>query len=615
MKEKKRSKGVLFWILFFLSALLWLALFELGKNTLWGWAALLGLLLLWVLVRTKLLSRSGFLLRFLAFVGAWLLAAALFVFSGPPERAVPAVSCKDPKPTGVVTVAEGQLTGVLTEDGAVEVYAGIPYAQPPVGELRWKEPQPPEPWEGVRACDTFAPMSMQPRNHPVIDSLMNIFGYHRFRISLTDNWLEPMSEDSLYLNIWKPAGERSGLPVLVYIHGGSLTTGQPSYSEYNGEALAREGVVVVNLGYRLGVFGFFAGEDLAAESPNGTTGNYGLLDQIQALKWVQENIAAFGGDPANVTLAGESAGASCVNALCVSPLSEGLFTRAIAESSGLTAKVPYHTFRPLEEALKTGDAIRAELGASDLATLRALPAEKLVGTRYANDSLTVDGWAIAEQPYRSYEKGKNHETALLQGFNVHEADFFCMGVKVDAENYVEALRRLYGDGAEAAAAAFPPKEQEPFYRYLIDPGGTAKGSYDLCVSAAWFAYSHRCWAELLSQQKVPVYTYYFTKENKGLGSNHAGELPYFYGNLHSFPSNYDSSDAVLEKTMLTYYVNFIKTGDPNGAGLPRWQTALEAPDRVLELGLAVRMRDDPYLDLYPILDAYQDSLQEQKTRQ
>ena len=202
---------------------------------------------------------------------------------------------------------------------------------------------------------------------------------------------------------------------------------------------------------------------------------------------MRDNISTFGGNPACITIAGESAGASSVNALCVSQLSEGLFIRAIAESSGITAKTPYHTFRSMDRALKTGASIRAEFGVSDSAELRNIPAEKLVGTSYANDSMTLDGYAIAEQPYRTYEKGNNHETALLQGFNVHEADFFCMMQKVDAENYVESLRPLYGDGAEAAASAFPPAEQAPNYRYLIDRGGTAKGSYNAVVSAAWFS--------------------------------------------------------------------------------------------------------------------------------
>ncbi len=607
MKKRKLSVG--FWILFVLVSLLWVLLFELDRNTLWGWGLLILVLAGWFVLRLKLLSGRGFGWRLLGFAGAMALAVLVFRLSYPPIRAVPAVNVKNPKATGVVTVAQGQLTGVYNEDETVEVYAGIPYAKPPVGDLRWREPQPPESWEGVRVCDTFAPMSMQPRSSPIVDSLAEIFVYHTFEITTKNNCIAPMSEDSLYLNIWKPAGDVSGLPVLVYVHGGSLTTGQTWYDQYNGETLAKQGIIVVNFAYRLGVFGYFADEDLQKESPNGTTGNYGLLDQIQALKWVQENIAAFGGDPDQVTIAGESAGASSVGALCVSPLSEGLFVRAIAESSGITPRVPYHTFRTLDEALQTGRAIREEFGAKNIADLRAVPAEKLVNTGNANSAMTVDGWAVTEQPYLTYARGANHETALLQGFNVHEADLFCMGSKVTKDNYAESLELLYGVYAAEAAAAVPPRVQEPFYKtFLLDRGGDAKGAYDEAVSAAWFSYSHYCWGKLLTEQGRPVYTYWFTKDNRGMGSNHAGELPYFFGCLESHPKLYDAADRRLSEVMVRYYVNFVKTGDPNGEGLPRWETGAEAPDRVMELGDTVGMTEDPYLPLHRLLDKYQADL-------
>ena len=592
-----------------LIALLAFALFELGKHTVTGWILLLLTIAAYFVLRSRFLVHLGFGWRLLGFVGFLAVVLIAARLSAPPIRAIPAVNAKDPSPTGVVTVAQGKLTGVYNADRSVEVYAGIPYAKPPVGELRWREPQPPEAWEGVRVCDTFAPMSMQPRTNTVFASLSEIAAFHTFRITTEDNFLAPMSEDSLYLNVWKPAGDVSGLPVLVYVHGGSLTTGQAWYDQYNGEAIAKEGVIVVNFAYRLGVFGYYANEELAAESPNGTTGNYGLLDQIQALKWVRENIAAFGGDPARVTLAGESAGASSVNALCVSPLSEGLFDRAIAESSGITAKVPYHTFRPLEDALKTGADIQAEFGAASVAELRAVPAEKLVGTRYSNAEMTVDGWAITEQPYLTYEKGENHESALLQGYNVHEADFFALGQKVTAENYAEALRPLYGACAEEAVKLVPARPQDGYYKQIIDAGGDAKGAFDEALSAAWFSYSHYRWALLLGAEGRPVYTYYFTKDNRGLGSNHAGELPYFYGCLETHPKNYDESDRALSAQMLQYYVNFIKTGDPNGAGLPRWEAFADAPERVLELGAEVKMIEAPHLGLHRLLDRYQDGLE------
>lgn len=589
-----------------LAALLCAALFLLGRIALPGWLLAAALFAGYLFARSRVLS-TGFLPRF----GSWLLLivllAAVFRLFGPPIRSIPAVAGKNPKATGVVTVAQGDLTGVYNTDESVEVYTGIPYAKPPVGELRWREPQKPESWEGVRVCDHFAPMSMQTRNNTIFDSLTSLFVYHTFRAKLTGNFLEPMSEDSLYLNVWKPAGTQEKLPVMVYIHGGSLTSGQPSWSEYNGESLAKRGIIVVNFAYRLNVFGYLATEQLAAESPNGTTGNYGLLDQIAALTWVRDNIAAFGGDPDQVTICGESAGASSVNALCVSPLSEGLFRRAIAESSGIVAKKPYHTFRSLNDALEMGRAILTEFGVATMDELRAVPAEKLVNTKHVNSAMTVDGWAITEQPYLTYEKGKNHEEALLNGFNVHEADLFMLFSKVTAENYVETLRPILGTQAEAAAAVCPPRPNDANYKYIVDQGGGAKGSADEVYSAAWFAYSHYCWTRLMAAQGKNVWEYWFTKDNGSLGSCHGGELPYAFGCLDSHAWLYDESDRALSETMQSYWANFVKYGDPNGEGLPAWEKA-EDGRRVLELGKQVAPVDDPYLAIYDLLDAYQNEI-------
>lgn len=594
-----------FVIALLLAGALCAALYTLGRITLAGWLMAAGLFCALIFVRVRALG-DGFLPRFtlwLVFIAALSLVFKLF---SPPIRAVLAVEGKDPKPTGIVTVAQGELTGVTTADGGVEVYTGIPYAKPPVGELRWREPQEAESWEGVRVCDHFAPMSMQTRSSTVFNSLTELAVYHTFRPKLTGNSLEPMSEDSLYLNIWKPAGEQEKLPVMVYIHGGSLTSGQPSWSEYNGESLARRGIIVVNFGYRLNVFGYLATEQLAAESPNGTTGNYGLLDQIAALRWVRENIAAFGGDPEQVTICGESAGASSVNALCVSPLSEGLFRRAIAESSGIVAKQPYHTFRTLEDALSMGRDILAEFGASSMDDLRAIPAEKLVNTRHINNSMTVDGYAVIEQPYLTYEKGNNHEESLLNGFNVHESDLFMLFHKVTKENYVETLRPVLGEQADAAAALCPPRGTDEGYRYIVDQGGDAKGSANEVYSAAWFAYSHYCWTRLLAAQGKPVWEYRFTKDNGSLGSAHGGELPYAFGCLDRHAWLYDASDRALSEVMQSYWANFVKHGDPNGAGLPAWETT-DSGRQVLELGAEITTADDPNLALYALLDAYQDS--------
>ena len=605
-KTKRRRVGGT--ILAVLVALVAAALLELGKHTALGWVLAYGIFSVFCLLRRALQGKKP-AVRLALWAGLFVLLVCAFAVSKPPYRAVPAVSGKSGGVTAPVTVAQGTLTGVLTADGGVAVYAGIPYAAPPVGENRWRPPQPAQPWEGVRVCDTFAPMSMQPESSILFNSLTEIAVYHSFEFfSVKDDWREARSEDSLYLNIWRPAAPEAGakLPVLVYIHGGSLTTGQPSYAAYNGEEMARQGVVVVNFAYRLGVFGYYAAEDLAAES--GTTGNYGLLDQIAALKWVRENIAAFGGDPDQVTICGESAGASSVNALCVSPLSAGLFRRAIAESSGVTAKVPYHTFRTLEKALETGADIRREFGADSSDALRAVPAEKLVDTKYKNDSMTVDGYAITEQPYITYERGANHEEALLSGFNAREADVFNFAKRVNADNYVETLRPILGDWASEAAAAFPPRPIDPAVRIpVVEMGGDAKGSADAVYSAAWFTYSHDRWSRYLAAQGRPCWEYCFTKENGALGANHAGELPYVFGNVRANARQYDAADETLSATMLRCWVNFVKTGDPAADGLPQWPTYADAPAQVMEFGETVGMRPDPFRALYPLLDAYQDA--------
>lgn len=602
MKFKKA-----FIVFLILSLIVFGAVFELGKNTVWGWCLAGVVFAAFFVLHGKLLNGKKKLARF----GSWLVFFALMVcvmkISAPPVKSVPAVNVKNPTATEEVSVKQGKLTGVYNADKSVEVYAGIPFAQPPVGELRWKEPQTPIPWEGVRVCDTFAPASMQQRTGTIMDSLTRIVGYNSFKFfDPSDNYLIPYSEDSLYLNVWKPAGNVRDLPVLFFIHGGSLTGGETSYSEYNGETLASKGIVVVNCAYRLNVFGYYANEELAQESPNGTTGNYGLLDQIAALRWVNENISAFGGDPSKITIAGESAGASSVNAVCVSPLAKGLFRYAVAESSGITAKKPYHTFRPLEKALEMGRNVMEEFGSSDISGLRGIPAEKLVNTRFTNSAMTVDGYAITQAPYLTYEKGENNEQALLNGYNAHEADVFLFMQKVTAEDYERSLESVLGLYAAEGAAMYPPQEHDPAYSLaIVEQGGDAKGSFDKVVSAAWFNYSHYNWSRLLSAQNKPVYEYYFTKYNKGLAANHGGEMPYFYGNLFRHARLYNEEDEALSEKMQNYLLNFVKTGDPNGSGLEKWERFNDEPKKIMELGESVGMTDDPWLGIYELIDRYQ----------
>ena len=591
-RPHRRSKWPVLLVLFVIAAA---AVLELGKHTLAGWLLTGVLVAVFLYLRKTKLPQAGCGIR----VISWAILIALFALilrvSWPPFRAVPAVRTAEPQVTEIVHTKLGDLTGVYTEDGAVEVYAGIPYAQPPVGDLRWKEPQNAQPWDGVLAADHFAPMSMQSLHLPIYNSLEQIIGFHDYKISLSDNFREPVSEDSLYLNIWKPAGKVKDLPGLVYIHGGSLQTGQPSYADYSGEGLARKGVLVVNMGYRLGIFGFFADEELAAESPNGTTGNYGLLDQIMALQWVQDNIASFGGDPGNVTIAGESAGSACVSALCTSPLAKGLFRRAVGESSTVTSPKPAHSFRLMEKALETGqktkEAFGTAAGAATVAELRELPAEKIVDEMRNHHHITIDGYVLKETPYESYRKGIHNEEALLHGFNGEESAPFILFSQAKLKNYEQKVRDAF---------------EEPFASRVLElyPAATdeeARKNWAEIYNAVLFTYGHYCWERQAAANGVPSYLYYFTKENGRLGCWHSGEEVYLYGNIPDDSDLYDESDRKLSAAMLQYYRNFIVSGDPNGEDLPAWQPA-DGSFTALEFGDEIRPVEGPYQELYEILD-------------
>ncbi|MBO6054688.1 MAG: carboxylesterase family protein [Oscillospiraceae bacterium] len=587
-KRKNRSWPVLFAVVILLMA----AVLELGKHTLLGWILAAAAAVCFALLRGKKLGQVKRLTRFGAWCALLLVFGLILWLSWPPVRPVPAVRGKTGGVTETIHIAQGDLTGVLTGDGRVEVYAGIPYAKPPVGELRWREPQRAEAWQGVLAADHFAPMSMQTTNLPIYSSLAQIIGYHDYRISLSDNSRQPVSEDSLYLNIWKPAGDVSDLPVLVYIHGGSLQTGQPWYEDYSGESLARDGVIVVNMGYRLGIFGFFADEDLAGESENGTTGNYGLLDQIMALEWVRDNIAAFGGDPDNVTLAGESAGSACVTALCTSPLAKGLFRRVVAESSTVTAPEPGHSYRSMEDALSAGAATKRRFGVQTASELRALPAEQLADELSRHHHMTVDGYVLPRSPWDAYAEGVHNEEAQMHGCNAEEAAPFLLFGQASLKDYESRVRRFFPDPyAEQVLALYPAKTD-----------AEAKAAWADINNVVLFTYGHYCFERQALENGIPSYVYYFVKDNGRLGAWHSGEEVYLYGNIPDGSRLYDASDRALSAAMKGYFLNFIRTGDPNGGGLPAWPAGT-GENRVLELGSEIRVREAPYQELHAILDA------------
>lgn len=568
-----------------------LALLELNASRVWGFVAAIALAAVYVFLFYRFTKDGKAIVRIACWLGWALLFVCLMFLAWPKTKPVSAVNAKSPVKTETVLTEKGPVRGVVTENGRVEVFAGIPYAKPPVGELRWKEPQEPDAWTEVLEADTFAPMSMQPTDIPLIGTLKQIIGYHDYKLTFKDNFVPPVSEDSLYVNVWRPkdAGDEP-LPVLVYIHGGSLKTGQPWYGDYSGEGLAEKGVIVVNLGYRLGVFGFLASEGLRDESANDTTGNYGLLDQIMALEWVKANIAAFGGDPGNVTVSGESAGSACVSALCASPLAKGLFQRAILESSTVVSHEPPHSYRSFDKALESGKELMERYGAKSMEELRAIPADKLVREAETQHEMTVDGYVLAEDPYYSYLKGEYNETAILHGYNSEESGPFIILQHANRKNYEEKVRGAFEEYADEVLKLYSPKTDEEADKYRAAIWG-----------AVFFDYPHYRLNRLAAENGIPVYEYRFTKQNGRLGPWHSGELIYFFGNLPAVSKLFDDRDYELEEQMTGYYINFIRTGDPNGGGLPEWGRNLSSDD-LMELGETTGMIKEDKLPLYEILD-------------
>lgn len=578
---------IAYWIFYGIVTLLFGAVLELNKNTIIGWILLVILAVIFPVLYMTKLSNGRWFVKLIAWLAYFALFFGILLATWPPVKAVPASDDPKPEQTGTIMTEDGLVRGVYSKDHTVEIYTGIPYAKAPVGDLRWRKPQDPEPWDGILECDHFAPMSMQTTNLPIYDSLVRIIGYSDYKISLKDNYIPPVSEDSLYINVWKPAGEHENLPVLVYIHGGTLQSGQAWTKDYDGKSFAKNGIVTVNLGYRLGVFGYYTDMELMAEE--GTAGNFGLLDQIKALEWVRDNIAAFGGDPNNVTIVGESAGSACIDALCVSPLAKGLFRRAVLESSTLSSVNPPHSYRDFETALKSGQSLKERYNCSNLEDLRKLDAKTIVGELSTQHYLTNDGYALLDSPYNTRMSGVHNEEALLHGYNLEESGPFIMFSHANMKNYENRVRAYFRDYADDVLAIYNPTTNKEADEY-----------WAIIYGAVFFNYPHYCLNRLAVKEGIPVYEYLFSKSNGMLSSWHSGELIYVFKNLEG-KKLFDEVDYKLSETMHSYWANFATNGDPNGEGLPAFPQNTDSV-HLLEFGDKVQVIDEPYLALYEVMD-------------
>jgi len=509
-----------------------------------------------------------------------------------------------------VKVSEGLLQGTFEPATGIRSFKGIPFAQPPVGELRWKPPLPPKNWKGVRQADKFGPRAMQ----------RALFGDMGFRSN-------GMSEDCLYLNVWTPASsEKDRLPVLVYFYGGGFAAGDGSEGRYDGESMARRGIVAVTVNYRLNVFGFMAHPELSKESPEHASGNYGLLDQTAALKWVYQNMAAFGGDPKLVTIAGESAGSISVSAHMASALSQPLFARAIGESGSLLGAL---TPVPLDKAEETGLKFATNNGANSLADLRAFPAEKLLeatgkpGTPWWG--LTVDGLFFPEDPVKVFAAGNQKKVPLLVGWNSEEMNYRMVLGPADptVENFQNALKRIYPDTWEQASKVYAAANDGEVLQVATDLAGDR-----------FISFSTWKWADLQNKYSSnPVYRYYYAHPRPAMkpemgnatpglaggvnrngrnnppapparGAVHSAEIEYAMGNLRlNEVYAWTPEDFKVSELMQSYFANFIKTGNPNAKGLPEWPAMSKTgTPSFMRLDVDPRVEPDRNAERYAFLE-------------
>jgi para-nitrobenzyl esterase len=471
-----------------------------------------------------------------------------------------------------VKIDGGMLQGTPGKDSSVTAFLGVPYAAPPIGNLRWRGPQAVAPWAGVRHADRFGSICMQNALKPGSFYQMEFYENP-----------QPMSEDCLYLNLWTAASAASEKrPVMVWLHGGGFVEGSGSLPSFNGENLARKGVVIVTINYRLGVFGFLSHPELARENPFHASGNYGMLDQLEALKWVKRNIQRFGGDPDNVTIFGQSAGASSVLNLCASPLAKGYFEHAIVESGGFMAAGD----RKAAEAY--GVSFAAKLDVDSIAGLRAKPAAEIqriaiappngTGANLSQFHPYIDGYFLTAAPHDVFLAGRENTHSLLAGSNADEGTTLIPATVTEAQ-LKSRIEARYGPRSEEYFKLYPVHSDEEAWN------ASATAVRDYMAGTALEV------ARVENKQKT--YIYYFDRHPPGHDSDHYGayhsaELVYVFNNLDSVKRPWTETDRRLADTMSSYWVNFARTGDPNGAGLRHWPAFGATPYRGIELGAEVR---------------------------
>jgi para-nitrobenzyl esterase len=482
----------------------------------------------------------------------------------------------------IVKIKSGMVSGMTTN--GVHVFKGVPFAAPPVNELRWKAPQPVKPWQGTLSATQFGPSPFQSDPKPFM--------------MWTEEFITPpesLSEDCLYLNVWTPAlSANEKLPVLVWIYGGGFMSGSGACQVYDGEEIAKQGIVYVTINYRVGVFGFMAHPELSAEVRTKSSGNYGLLDQIAALKWVRENIASFGGDPEKVTIAGQSAGSMSVQALVASPLAKGLFRGAIAQSGSVASRPSV----PLAQAEKTGLKLSDKVPSKNLAGLRSLSADSLLGLAgtipFGTFAPITDGYVIPEDAQSIFRNRKHNDVPVIAGWVSGDADLV-MGPPQAKEKFTQDASSMYGERMNDFLKLFPVTSEEEL-----------KASQRKLAMLRFAGYPDYQWASI---NKSNTYLYYFTyvpTDKPGFpnyGAFHTSEVPFALHTLSRWDRPWTDRDRRVERTMSAYWVNFVKTGNPNGSRLPEWTPYSPDKGSIMEFGGDPALKPKLFLEEFKLMDS------------